>query len=342
MPVKPVRVHSENVNSYGYRILTSGMDWSNFDTNPIMLYNHLRNTDSWDKNPIIFPIGKWNNRQMNGGEIVMTPEFDEEDDYGKQAMRKWEKGYLNTASIHVRVVAVSEDPALMLPGQTRPTITKCVVKEVSIVDIPGNPTCHKLTFEDGSTLQLDGEQEPDDLDKVLPRISKLSNKSEMDKTNLQLVAAAFGMPEDTDITKLVAKATELTNTNARLSDENKTLKTELDSLKAAQKTNKVTALIDGAVADGKLTAAQRDTWLKLAETDFDNAKAALDAMQAYKPLTAQMQKPDAGSSDSTLVDRFLELSKAGKLGSVSKEEKEMLMDAYAAHLKAKGVVKALS
>lgn len=337
---KSARVHSDNVNSYGYRILTQGMDWTQFDTNPVMMYNHIRHTDSWEKTPLIFPIGKWNDRKFSGTDVILTPEFDEEDQYGKEVARKWENGYLNATSIHVRVVEISEDPALMLPGQTRPTITKCIVKEVSVVDIPGNAVCHKLSFDDGTVVMLGGDQDPDSLNSLLPLVSISNTKTSNTMTELKLVLAFLGMPENTELAALIGKLTEMKNENARLVAENARLSDDLKKVEVESAGDRVKALLDGAIESGKLTEVQRPIWTQLAENNFDGAKLALDAMQAYKAPTLQLDK-GAGNS-ATDVERFLSLAKEGKLKNISKEEREQLTDAYAKHLRDKGRVKVSS
>ena len=62
--------------------------------------------------------------------------------------KKIKKGILNTASAGLKPIEESEDPALMLPGQTYPTITKSKLKEASITDIPGNGNAIKLFGEE--------------------------------------------------------------------------------------------------------------------------------------------------------------------------------------------------
>jgi hypothetical protein len=154
---------------------------------------------------------------------------------------------------------------------------------------------------------------------------------------LKLVAGVMGLPEDAEIAKLVAKATELMNNNAALTAQVTSLSAENALLKKTAEGDRVAQLVDGAINAGKLTAAQRDTWMKLAEGNFDNTKAALDTMLAYTPPTLHIDK--GGNAGATDVDRFLTLAKEGKLNSLSAEERTQLEDAYAEHLRVTGVVK---
>lgn len=41
---KRVRISNESVNCYGTRVLTSGLDLSQYQRNPVLLYMHERGT----------------------------------------------------------------------------------------------------------------------------------------------------------------------------------------------------------------------------------------------------------------------------------------------------------
>jgi ATP-dependent Clp protease protease subunit len=58
------------------------------------------------------------------------------------------------------------------------------------------------------------------------------------------------------------------------------LQAELDGLK----TNQITALVDGAIASGKISAEAKETWTALAKNDLASATAALNAMQGRTKL----------------------------------------------------------
>jgi ATP-dependent Clp endopeptidase proteolytic subunit ClpP len=113
-----------------------------------------------------------------------------------------------------------------------------------------------------------------------------------------------------DFTKLLAKLGLAANSTedqaldfvSNVVAENQTLKTKLTGLESEVRTLKDQAeaarkadiknLIDTAVAAKKITEDQRPVYQALFEKDFDNAKAVLDSIPAYKPLTA-VPSPDA-------------------------------------------------
>ena len=51
--MKEVIISTEAVNSYGSRVLTAGIDLSQYERNPVLLWMHRR---SWE--PVAMPIGK--------------------------------------------------------------------------------------------------------------------------------------------------------------------------------------------------------------------------------------------------------------------------------------------
>ena len=58
--------HDETVNTYGFRMLTSGCDLTEFRKNPVMLLNH----NDWS-----LPIGRWENIRIEGTQILADPVF---------------------------------------------------------------------------------------------------------------------------------------------------------------------------------------------------------------------------------------------------------------------------
>ena len=113
-------VHDESVNTYGFRMLTSGANLEEFKKNPVVLYNH----NDWET-----PIGRGENVRVEDGRILVDVVFDEEDEKGRTIAGKVERGFLRMASVGSwPPEEVSDDPALKLPGQTGPTATRWTMR----------------------------------------------------------------------------------------------------------------------------------------------------------------------------------------------------------------------
>ncbi|MBI9063302.1 MAG: HK97 family phage prohead protease [Marinilabiliaceae bacterium] len=279
-------ITDESINSYGTRILSDGIDATDFLKNPIGLWNHFRNWKGTKDE--VLPICRWENLRKEGKKWLADAVFDEKDEFAQKIKSKVEQGIISTVSIGVRIITVSEDKSVLVKGQTRPTITHCMLREISIVDIPANKNACKLYDVSGDEINLN-EGDPSDVLPILDTknmdlkefvIQEMSLKDSSDdamKTALRNVIANAG------------KVTQLETTNQELNDTvtdlTGKLKTYQDAEAEAEK-QKCVDLVDQAVVDKKITENQKPQYQSLAEKDYDTTKAILDGMQgAKKPGT---------------------------------------------------------
>lgn len=235
---KRVRLTNDTLNSYGYRVLTSGVDLTYYEKNPVLLYMHSRGT----------PIGIMKEIRKENGEITGEPVFDEATDLSVQCKKQWEFGSLRMVSIGFDVIETSSEPELLVPGQTRPTVTKSRLFEVSIVDIGSNHDAIRLR-KDGKLVTLgDGGDCPLPLLNNKPQ----TNTPQMD---LKTLALQLGLPETADEAAVNAKLAEL---NASKAEADK-IRQENERMKLAQ----ITASVNKAIADKKITADNKAHFLEL-------------------------------------------------------------------------------
>lgn len=249
--MKEVIISTEAVNSYGTRVLTSGIDLEQFKRNPVLLWMHRR---AWDG--AAMPIGKIDNLRVEDGKLIGTPVFDQNDEFACKIESKWEQGFLRMASAALEPIEVNPDPALALPGQTRATVTRSKLVEVSIVDIGGNDEALQLCGADGRQIKLaSGEDAP-----ILPLL-ELSNTNpgkgeEINNSNKQ--------------TKMTKEQLMLLGLPDGATDEQATaalqlMKAKADSVETLQLAA-VTQCVDQAIADKKILGAQRDHYIKLGKS----------------------------------------------------------------------------
>lgn len=127
-------VSDETINSYGYVVLTNGIDTTHFEKNPVMFYMHDR------KNGI---IGRWENIRKEGKKLLADAVFDDSTELSKQVKEQVEKGFLRSASIGIDVIEKDTINGI-------DTITKSRLVEISIVDMPSNENAVKLYRKNGS------------------------------------------------------------------------------------------------------------------------------------------------------------------------------------------------
>ena len=248
----------ESINSYGFRVLTAGIDLTRFLKNPIGKFNHC---DEWDDPNYSGPICKWSDVKKEGGQLIALPVFDIDDPKGKLIANKVDKGFLNAASIGFRIIETSEDPKLMLPGQKYATVTKCMLIEISVVDIPSNENACCLYDENDNRIEL---KDGSDLLKLSAFHKPSPNFIDM-KKNITLKAAWITLlswfnakvDEGKESTEVELSDEKLTELNAKLA-EHATLtadKKRLEGELSAEKSAKDVALAAQKKAEEDLAAA---------------------------------------------------------------------------------------
>ena len=255
-------VSDETINSYGFRVLTSGINTKNFLKNPIGLFNHQR-YDDWSTE-YSGPVVKWSNLvKQKDGSMVADPVFDENDPKGKVIANKVENGFLSAASIGFKIIEMSDDPKYMLPGQKYPTVTKCELVEISIVDIPSNKNAIALYDESENRIELNDDTDIMKLSAYKSRItSPPENMKKLSITaGLTALAAFLGLEsgKDHEVELSDAQLQKLNDDVASLA----TLKQE--KLKAEQ---------DLAEAKTAHTSA-----LATKDTEITNLKSERDGLQ---------------------------------------------------------------
>ena len=198
MKMFKVRISNSTLNSYGTRVLTEGLDTSQFERNPVLLYMHNRGQ----------VIGCVRNIQKEGDDVVGELDFDEATDLSVQCRKQFEFGSLKAVSAGIDIVETSESPELLVPGQTGPTITKSKLFEVSVVDVGANDDAIVLRHG-GVRLTLGKDSE-----NPLPPLTHTLNQShhmELSKltTLLGLSAEATEADVETTLKTLLAERDDL-------------------------------------------------------------------------------------------------------------------------------------
>ena len=261
---KRVRLTNDSLNSYGYRVLTSGIDLSLYEKNPVLLYMHERGR----------VIGKMTELQIGDGEITGIPEFDEASELSIQCKKQWEAGSLRMVSIGFDIIETSTDEGLLLDGQTRPTVTKSRIFEVSIVDIGANGDAIVLR-KDGKLITLgEGGECP------LPLLSNKSNKKP--QMELKTLALQLGLPETADEATVNAKIAELKASNENADK----IREENEQLRLAQ----ITDAVETAINEKKISSDKKDHFINIGQKlGIDELKETLDAMSPKVKLSSLIE-----------------------------------------------------
>lgn len=275
---KRIRISNETLNCFGTWVKTDGVDLEQFRRNPVMLWMHWRG--------II--IGNIRDLKVEGAEITGEPYFDEVRDESKLAKQQWDKGTLKMCSPYFEIVESSDDPVLLKPGQTRPTITRCRLMEVSMVDMGGNDDnivmlsyrgdeLKLATGEDCTALPLlktDGGQTPP---------SNNSKTKETMNADFKAIALKLGLPETATEAEILARIGILQGHQTANMELRKqldeiglgktmgadSLKLTLDSMAAATKPMQLLNTGGGGASSAGMVSGQ---WGKLSEVPESQLK----------------------------------------------------------------------
>lgn len=268
-----------SLNSYGYRVITSGVRLERFKKNPIMLWMHFRDEGCqyWGESK---PIGHWEDIEVTDESITAVPVFDCVDDLSKLVCAKVEAGTINAVSIGFAPIATSKNEKDLLPGQTRESVTEWELMEASFVDIPANANAVRLYGLSDNVLAFSLKNDVNYIPS-LPTSNPQKQPMKLKET-LSAVLAFLGIPKDK------AQETELTDEQLlSLDGEMARLRSELETASAAL-ASKTQELSDASAAHASALSAK------------DSEIAALKASEsALKQQVENLKKSAVPSPDLT-------------------------------------------
>lgn len=314
--MKEAIISTERVNSYGSRVITAGIDYSQYEKNPVLLYMHRRGRKE------DMPIGIMTNIREENGILYGTPKFDDDTEDERNISKKWDRGTLRMLSAGLDVLEWSEAPEMLMAGQTRPTVTKSKLIEVSVVDIGSNDDALQVgLYHDGKLLTLAAGEESDHL----PLLSKggepekesapttdeqtpnNNSNNNMEKILLKL-GLAPGATEDEAVAAI-----------GRLQEEK-------DTMRLAR----ITDSVETAIKERRITADKKEKYLNLGkQIGLDGLNALFaDMTPAQKPL--DLVKP-AGGSNGGAVNLTWATATADQLADLRDNNREEYVRLYKEH-----------
>ena len=282
---KRVRLTNESVNSYGFRVLTAGMDLEQFKRNPVLLYMHERGN----------VIGYVKDLLVENGEVTGELVFDEATELSRRCKKQYEVGSLRMVSVGLDPKETSDAKDMLLEGQTRPTVTKSKLVEVSLVDIGANDDAIVMQ-DNGMVIELgkDGNC-------LLP----LLNNNPINQTTMDLkkLALQLGLPETADEATVLAKIADL----QKEAGVSVTLKAENDKLKLAG----ITTLVDKAITEKKITVENKEHFLNLGKTiGAEKLEKTLAVMSPNVKLSGIINHQGGGSVQQGSYTKLSEVPEA--------------------------------
>lgn len=313
-----VRISNSSINCYGSRVITSGIDYSQYERNPILLWMHRRGDVS-------NVIGTVINLAVEGDDLVGELVFDGIGENSKIAKEKWESGTLKMVSPNLEIIELSDAPEHVIPGQTAFTATRSKLIEISVVDIGGNDDALVMLQYEGKSIALSNE----DKGKQLPLLKLGGEQTEVEtKINLSMellkkTALKLGLAE-TATEQEVMSAIE-----AAQAFEPKVK--QLEGEKAAMELANITSMVEGAVMARKIGADKKDHFVELGQkVGAESLKLTFDSMSAtMKPTDVTGKEVKLGAPTAGEYKKLSEVP-ADKIMELRKDDKETYMKLYKA------------
>ena len=309
--ISPFAFNDETIeNTYGFSILTSGIDLTRFLKNPVMLSDH------WNSNWNV--IGKWFDVKKNGAVLTGLPDFDTEDTDAAAIAGKVERGYINACSM-----GIIFDRENLTVKDGKVILTKCELVEVSIVPVPSNANAVRLMHADGKVMD---ENEIQELSlSVIPGIKNpelnlnIDNMKKIVLSIATLMALGFkDQPTDgLDVSEVETKVLGLSNKVLSLTTENESLKLAAKTAKDAQELaakTRIETKVDLAITKGQFKADQKEEMVKLGIASESALDTVLGSIPEKKTFSAGITVQGGnGGVEVKTMDEFEKLSHEQKL-----------------------------
>lgn len=257
------------MNTYGFYVLNSQIDLDRMKTNGVLLYMHKRGEVH----------GRWENFRVEGTKLWGDPVFDVDDPESAKIAGKVDRGFLKGASLYLHFTP--ETRFVELDGKMYGENLEAW--EGSIVDIPSGSTCVKLFGENGELSDEDVKgfllaAQPS----KIPKIIDMNNFKFTGVALAALAAAGVTNTEDGDqvsdfIVKLAGELKTEKENGVKLSGELKTFKE-----------TQANALVEGAIAEGKLLETQKEKYVALAVQDYALAAGIIADLKGKVTLSGQV------------------------------------------------------
>lgn len=294
---KDVVISTSRLNSYGTRILTSGINIEQYKRNPILLYMHERGR----------VIGKIENLRFEGDRLIGTPIFDMEDDEAAKIGRKWDNDFLNMCSGGFEPVELSNDPQYLVPGQSRSTVVRSVLVEVSIADLGSNDDSLKLYEPDGKLLKLAAGVESE----IVPLL-KLEKQPEAETP-----AEAVETKDNNNQTNFTMNKILLTLGLAATANEEDAVNAITKLQESAKKADtielaRIETAVDAAIKAHKTTADKRDHLITLGKNSgFDSLQVTLDMLTPVQKPNQLINPSGSAASGAAIELSYSKMSEEG-------------------------------
>lgn len=311
-------ISSEAVNSLGFRVRTSGVDLTDFNKNPLLLWMHQR--PKGERQDEVLPLGYWADIELKDGKITGVPMFDDTDPFAMKIYNKVENGTIKMASAGLKPFNFAE-----LDGEK--WLETSSLQEASMCDIGSNKEALSVALynKENELIKLSEFQQTFNSNTKDMKLIELSASSVLPL--LKLKEDANAAEAHAAILNLVTLAENQKTQLGVLETEKQALQEKVDLAEGADQKNVLLALVNKAKDDRKITEDEVPHYIALGEKAFDATKALLDGKVAAKPVNESLKKGDKKDVDLVKLS-WLELEKEGKLVQLKEQNLDVFKEKF--------------
>lgn len=307
---KRIVISDETVNCYGTWVRTEGVDITQYEKNPVLLWMHWRGVI----------IGCIKDVKKEGVKITGEPYFDEVREESKLAKQQWEKGTLKMASANLEVTETNDAPELIKPGQYRAVAWRSKLIEVSMVDIGGNDNALPLvlTFK-GQELKLAAGEDSEGL----PLLTNNNNQKDEEKMDYKAIALKLGLLETAGENEILSSIDLLLGY--------KTANQQLQQEKEQLQLSAITQTVKEATAKRLIVPEKEAHFIELGKkVGIESLKLTFESMTPIQKPMNLINQPAGGSGSMMLDYKKLSDVPADKIEEIRNNDKPTYMKLYRA------------
>lgn len=307
---KRIVISDETVNCYGTWVRTEGVDITQYEKNPVLLWMHWRGVI----------IGCIKDVKKEGAQITGEPYFDGVREESKLAKQQWEKGTLKMASANLEVTETNDAPELIKPGQYRAVAWRSKLVEVSMVDIGGNDNALPLvlTFK-GQELKLAAGEDSEGL----PLLTNNNNQKDEEKMDYKAIALKLGLLETAGENEILSSIDLLLGY--------KTANQQLQQEKEQLQLSAITQMVKEATAKRLIVPEKEAHFIELGKkVGIESLKLTFESMTPIQKPMNLINQPAGGSGSMTLDYKKLSDVPADKIEEIRNNDKPTYMKLYRA------------
>jgi hypothetical protein len=311
-----------SLNVYGYKLITEGCRLEEFLSNPIGYFEHKDKENG--------TLVRWEDVSIQDGVIVGKPVINMSHPRGIRTATEIEDGFLNAASVGGLAFLAYEMQEI--DGEDVIVITDWYFRECSLVSMPANENAVKQELKIELEVELSDNTNVS-MAQFVTNVKKDFQNQYMKKVNLtpalleMLDLSAESLADNIEEV-ISAKIGAIKTSNAELTAKVEALDKELTANKESALRAQVTAMLDKALDEQRITKATSENLAKTYATLPTELSALLSTMPKYESVSSKIDQATEKLATELSAMDYDQLDKEGKLEALKATNPEIFKSKF--------------